>query len=94
MTTPLPLILTGIYEHSEQQCNELERLANGDVMTFATQEFHSPSPAVRRKIETSAASLDQDAQKYDDAMVDDLRAKINAFGEDIERFHKRVHEVR
>ncbi|CAF9905950.1 MAG: hypothetical protein ALECFALPRED_001918 [Alectoria fallacina] len=71
----------------EQQYDEIDRLLESNFMSLAGQELHSPSSASRRKIESVAATATQDVRKCDEATMDDVRAEINGFGEDVGRLY-------
>ncbi|CAD6577671.1 MAG: hypothetical protein ASARMPREDX12_008449 [Alectoria sarmentosa] len=95
---------TGTGRPFEQQYDEIERL----LKSMPSQEFRSPPATLRRENKSVAATVTKDVRKCDEATRDDVRAEINAFGEDVgelraeirafgedvERLHKTVHEMK
>lgn len=74
---------TGTDRPFERQYDEIERL----LKSMPSQEFRSSLAVLRREIESVAVTVIKDVRKCDEATMDDVRAEINAFGEDVGRLH-------
>lgn len=78
--------------YSERQCSEVEGVADGDVMGFADYEHHLSQSALEYDAKDLAAMVESGGQMYEDAIMDDLRARVKALGEDVDGLYERVRD--
>lgn len=79
---------------SEQQHDDMEEVANSTILGLANHEHHLSKSALKRDADSLAAMMEEDGWKYGDASMSDLEARIQAFGEDVERLHERVYGMK